>query len=164
LIIRPLAFRPKKGAKLSYRNPAYLICTDPTLPIEQILQAYIWRWEVEVNFRDEKTVMGVGNAGVRTVSAVQNLPAFQVATYAYMLLAAELSCVSPSILPSPKWRNYTPSARLSTNNIQALFRSEFWFPHLFHNKNGFVQNSAVSQTHFYSIHSANSSILSAVNG
>jgi len=164
LIIRPLAYRPKNGARLSYRNPAYLICSDPTLPIEQILQGYLWRWEVEVNFRDEKTLMGVGNAGVRTEAAVQNLPAFQVATYAYMLMAAELSGAALSNLPSPKWRNYTPSARLSTNNIQSLFRSEFWFPNTLQNKSGFALNSSDAQTHFFSMHSANSAILSAVNG
>ncbi|MDR2051685.1 MAG: hypothetical protein LBQ63_07950, partial [Deltaproteobacteria bacterium] len=38
-----------------YRNPAYLLCTDPDLPVERLLQAYLWRWEIELNFRDEKT-------------------------------------------------------------------------------------------------------------
>ena len=163
MIIRPLAYRPKKGARLSYRNPAYLICTDPTLPLEQLLQAYIWRWEVEVNFRDEKTLTGVGQAGVRTEAAVQNLPAFQVATYSYMLLAAELSG-SHSSLPVPKWQRKLPEGRLSTNKIQSIFRTEFWLPHLLQNKSGFVQNSSGAQTHFFSMHSPVSAICSALNG
>ena len=164
MIIRPLAYRPRKGARLSYRNPAYLICTDPTLPLEEILQAYIWRWEVEVNFRDEKTLMGVGQAGVRTEGAVKNLPAFQVATYSFMLLAAELSDATPSILPTPKWQRNASTARLSTNKIQSIFRTEFWLPHLLQNKSGFVQNSSDARTHFYSMHSANSAICTASNG
>jgi len=76
LIVRPLSYRPRKGSKLLYRSPACLICSDASLPLEQLLQGYIWRWEIEVNFRDEKTVMGVGQAGVRTDDSVKNLPAF----------------------------------------------------------------------------------------
>ena len=163
MIIRPLAYRPKKDARLSYRNPAYLICTDPSLPLEQLLQAYIWRWEVEVNFRDEKTLMGVGQAGVRTETAVQNLPAFQVATYSYTLLAAELSGSNQS-LPTPKWQRKLPPGRLSTSKIQSLFRTEFWLPHLLHNKRGFVQNTSRSLTHLFSIDSPYSAICSASNG
>lgn len=164
MIIRPLAYRAKKGVRLSYRNPAYLICTDPALSLEEILQAYIWRWEVEVNFRDEKTLWGVGHAGVRTEAAVMNLPAFQVATYSYMLLAAELAEVSSSILPTPKWHPNAATTRLSTNKIQSIFRTEFWLPHLLQNKSGFVQNPSDARTHFYSMHSPNSAICSASNG
>ncbi len=46
LIVRPIAYRLRKGAHLSYRNPAYLICSDPALAPQQILQAYLWRWEI----------------------------------------------------------------------------------------------------------------------
>ena len=31
IIIAPLAYRPRKGAKLLYRQPAYLICRDPSM-------------------------------------------------------------------------------------------------------------------------------------
>ncbi len=46
VVIRPKGFRPRKGARKSYTQPAYLICTDPTLPIEDILQEYVWRWDI----------------------------------------------------------------------------------------------------------------------
>jgi len=164
VIIRPLSYRPRKGAKLLYRNPAYLICTDTSLPLEQLLQGYIWRWEIEVNFRDEKTIMGVGQAGVRTEAAVKNLPAFQVAVYSYMLLAAELSDVSASSLPAPIWQPKTSSGRCSTQKIQSIFRTEFWLPNLSENKIGFVFNSTNARTHFFSIYSPNSAIWSALNG
>lgn len=39
LIVRPIAYRRRKGAPLDYRNPAYLLCTDPALSPQQILQA-----------------------------------------------------------------------------------------------------------------------------
>ncbi len=51
VVIRPLAYRPRKGAHLLYRNPVYLLCTDPDLPLERLPQSYLWRWEVELNFR-----------------------------------------------------------------------------------------------------------------
>ena len=53
VIVRPLAYRPRKGARLLYRNPVYLLCTDPDLSLERLLQSYLWRWEVELNFRQE---------------------------------------------------------------------------------------------------------------
>jgi hypothetical protein len=46
LIVRPIAYRLRKGAHLSYRKPAYLISSDPTLAPQQILQAYLWRWDI----------------------------------------------------------------------------------------------------------------------
>ena len=164
LIVRPLSYRPRKGAKLLYRNPAYLICSDAALPLEQLLQGYIWRWEIEVNFRDEKTIMGVGQAGVRTEDAVKNLPAFQVATYSYMLLAAELSGACASSLPTPKWQRKAPSDRCSTQKIQSIFRSEFWLPNSPNLKSGFTSIFPDERTRFFSIYSSSSAIFSALNG
>ena len=54
LVIAPLGYRLRKGSKLLYRQPAFLICTDPTLSIQSLLQHYLWRWDIEVNFRDQK--------------------------------------------------------------------------------------------------------------
>ena len=54
VVIRPLSYRLKNGGKLLYRKPTYLVCSDNDLDIETLLQAYLWRWEIEVNFRDEK--------------------------------------------------------------------------------------------------------------
>ena len=125
VIIRPLAYRPRKGAKLLYRDPAYLICSDPQLPLKQLLQAYLWRWEIELNFRDEKTIIGVGEAQVRTPVAVEAVPAFVVATYAFMLLAAHSVRATPLSVPSPKWSPQPPSARCSTNSILSIFVPSF---------------------------------------
>ncbi len=82
LIVRPVAYRLKQGADLNYRKPAYLICTDPTLAPQQILQSYLWRWEIEVDFRDEKTLLGFGEPQVRTAAAVRTTSAFFVFVYA----------------------------------------------------------------------------------
>jgi hypothetical protein len=45
---------------LLYRQPAYLLCTDPQMALQEFLQLFLWRWDIEVNFRNEKTLLGVG--------------------------------------------------------------------------------------------------------
>jgi hypothetical protein len=126
VVVRPLAYRPRKGAHLLYRNPAYLLCTDQDLPLDQLLQSYLWRWEVELNFRDEKTVMGVGEAQVRTKAAVEAVPAFVVAAYAFLLLAGTEDNKKEPVLPKPKWRKSNPPARQSTASMIGMFRSQLW--------------------------------------
>lgn len=162
VIIRPLAYRPSKNSRLLYRDPAYLICSDPLLPLDKLLQAYLWRWEIELNFRDEKTIFGVGEAQVRTPQAVQNLPAFIVAAYAFLLLAAHSLQVMPACLPSTKWYPQKPSARCSTQKILSLFRAFYWNLNINLIKSGFVSNSLPSQTHFFSSFSLSSALLLAL--
>ena len=79
LVIKPLGYRLTVGGKLLYRQPAYLLCTDPQMAVPEFLQQFLWRWDIEVNFRDEKTLLGVGQAQVRTASSNQNAPALAVA-------------------------------------------------------------------------------------
>ena len=65
IVIAPLAYRLRKGSKLLYRQPAFLICTDPNLDPQLLIETYFHRWDIEVNFREEKTLLGVGQAQVR---------------------------------------------------------------------------------------------------
>ena len=50
IVIRPLGYRLSKDSRILYRDPAYLICTETGLDIKDILQAYLWRWEIESAF------------------------------------------------------------------------------------------------------------------
>lgn len=138
VIIRPLAYRPKKGARLLYRDPAYLLCTDPSLPIETLLQTYLWRWEIEVNFREEKTILGMGEAQVRTESAAALAPAFVAAAYGMLHAAAAQIDITDSGLPLPKWRRSQPPMRPSTAALISRLRADLWTQALGLNKNGFV--------------------------
>lgn len=122
--IRPLAYRPRKGTRLLYRNPVYLVCSEPALPLQRLLQAFVWRWEIEVNFRDQKTVLGVGEAQVRTPAAVQAVTAFIVAAYAFLLLAAART--GRIALPPPKWRQEQPAQRDSTPRLLGALRHQLW--------------------------------------
>jgi hypothetical protein len=125
IIIAPLAYRPRQGARLLYRNPAFLICTDPKLPLDKVVQYYFWRWDIEVNFRDEKSLLGVGQAQVRKAQSCQSLPALQVAAYALLLLAAART--NPGeLLPPPKWRARRKPERVSTQRLLQNLRFEVW--------------------------------------
>ncbi len=142
IVVRPLAYRPRKGARLLYRNPVYLLCTDPELPLERLLQSYLWRWEVELNFRDEKTVMGVGEAQVRTKTAVESVPAFVVAAYAFLLLAGTEDNKAGPMLPQPKWRTDDPQERQSTARMIGMLRSQLWGKAMGVNLTDFVTGKA----------------------
>ena len=102
-MIAPLACRSRPGAKLLYRQPAYLIVSDPHLPLQRIVRHYVQRWDIEVNFRDEKTLPGVGEAQVRHPRSVAGLPRMIVAAYSWLLLAARRAAeaqASPDASPT----------------------------------------------------------------
>ncbi len=142
VIVRPIAYRPRRGTRLGYHKPAYLICTDPQLSAPLLLQAYLWRWEIEVNFRDEKTLLGLGEAQVRTEPAIRTASAFTVFCYALLLLALHRCGVVHSPLPRPRWRRPNPKrplVRISTAQALSLFRADAWSVAFgLVNKNGFA--------------------------
>lgn len=128
IAIRPLSYRLSKHSPLLYRKPVYLVCTDTTLPLELILQYYVWRWEIECNFRDEKTLLGMEQAQVRTPQAVACLPVFISAVYSFLLLAAsQMPSPDESFQKfSPKWRKHDSSLRVTTPQLISLFRKQLW--------------------------------------
>jgi hypothetical protein len=129
VVIAPLGYRLRKGSKLLYRKPAYLICTDPALALAQLLQEYLWRWDIEVNFREEKTLLGLGQAQVRVPESTQRVPALAVGAYALLLLAAFRTYGpdgQPESVPLPKWRRTDPPARATTARLINQLRYELW--------------------------------------
>jgi len=129
VVIKPLAYRLTKKSRLLYRNPTYLICTDNNMDIEELLQAYLWRWEIEVNFRDEKTILGAGKAQVRNPKSAENVPAFVAAAYSFMLLAYHKAQKIPGnkeVLPRAKWYRVKPGQRLTTGDIFNNLRAQLW--------------------------------------
>jgi hypothetical protein len=128
VIIAPLAYRLRKGSKLLYRDPGYLICTDPELEPRHIIEAYFQRWDIEVNFRDEKTLLGVGQAQVRAETSVESAPAFTVAAYGMLLVSAQRAFGNSDqdLLPQPKWAARSKSTRTSTQQMIHQLRAEVW--------------------------------------
>ena len=142
----------RRGKPRSSRSrrwePAYLICTNPDLPLQALHQAYLWRWDIEFNFRDEKTILGVGQAQVRSEAANQNAPALAVAAYATLLLASVKTygaAGKPETFQSPRWHNRKPEKRATTNELINQLRYELWSDTLTTNFTGFSSRSAPDQ-------------------
>ncbi len=105
------------------------MCTDPELPLEQLLQFYLWRWDIEVNFRDEKTILGVGQAQVRSEASNQNAPALAVAAYCLVVAGAVKTYGAegrPETFKRPRWYKRKPEQRASTNELINQLRYELW--------------------------------------
>jgi hypothetical protein len=127
LVIKPLGYRLRKGSKLLYRQPAFLICTDLQLDLKTLLQAYIDRWQIECNHRDEKSLIGTAQGQVWNPLAVTRLPQFQVAIYSLLLLASILTYGfqrTGAYLPLPLWRR--KSTRPSTLDLLNLLRDQIF--------------------------------------
>lgn len=107
IVLSPQPYRRSPKGKLLYHQPGYLLTTDLTTPAPVLIQAYLDRWQIEVAHRDEKSVLGVGQAQVRNERSVMRQPAFTVAAYALLLLASlkayggERTSDMPAL---PRWR------------------------------------------------------------
>jgi hypothetical protein len=107
LVVAPVGYRTSKNGRKYYRQPAYLLTTDLSTSAIELLQAYFDRWGIEVNHRDEKHILGVGQAQVWNEQSVTKVPALLVAMYSWLLLAGQ-KCYGPTRTeiyePLPKWR------------------------------------------------------------
>lgn len=125
IILASTPYRNSPNGKTHYRQPAYLLTTDMKRSVEDIIQCYLDRWQIEVNHREEKSNFGVGDAQVRNPKSVPRQPAFAVAIYAMMLLAAEKAYGSgrgEAYVPLPKWRRR--AKRPSCQDIVSQLRRE----------------------------------------
>jgi len=142
IIIRPLGYRLSKNSRMLYREPAYLICTETGLNIQNILQAYLWRWEIEVDFREEKTILGCGQAQVRNPNSAERLPAFVAAMYGLLHLASHKASAKPNtvMLPRPKWYPKQEEKRVTTGDLLNNLRAQLWAKATGMSFSGFVDN------------------------
>lgn len=126
ILIKAAGHRLRKGSRLLYRQPAFLITTATTLDVRYLIEAYLARWELEVNFRDEKSLLGVGQAQVRSLLSVPRTPAFLVACYAaILLLSLRLfdDRRTDAFEKLPAWRAHPP-LRPSTRDLITLLKKE----------------------------------------
>lgn len=129
VVIAPLSYRLRKNSKLLYRRPAFLVSTDAELDLRALVQEYVQRCDIETNFREEKTLLGVGQAQVRNMHASNAVPALQVASYALLLLATLRASQAPEkadLLPQPKWNAASAPPRFSTARAINQLRAELW--------------------------------------
>jgi len=106
-VLAPTPYKKRKSGTRYYRQPAYLLCTDRHSAATPLLQIYFDRWQIEVNHREEKDNLGVGQAQLWNAIAVPKQPPLAVAAYSALLLAA-LTNFGPQrcavYAQLPRWR------------------------------------------------------------
>ncbi len=126
IVIAPTRYKKTKGQKRwYYRDPAYLLTTDLETNVEILIQKYFDRWQIEVNFQEEKRDMGLGQAQVWSEKSIPKVPAFLVATYSAMILSAIIvygGSRNKDFQILPKWRKN--SRRPSCLDIMTRLRFE----------------------------------------
>lgn len=125
LVVAPTPYRKRKSGRLYYRQPAYLLTTDLTAHARTLLQIYFDRWQIEVNHREEKDTIGVGQAQLWNPVSVPKQPALAVASYSALLLASLMAfgaARGAAYAPLPKWRRN--ARRPSALDLIALLRQE----------------------------------------
>jgi len=125
LVVAPTPYRKRKSSRLYYRQPAYLLTTDLTGHARALLQIYFDRWQIEVNHREEKDTLGVGQAQLWNVTSVPKQPVLAVAAYSALLLASLLAFGAErgeAYAALPKWRKN--ARRPSCLDLIALLRKE----------------------------------------
>ena len=126
IVIAPTPYRLTLSGRLLYRQPAYLLTTALDMPVERLIQHYFDRFQIEQNHRDEKELLGLGEAQVRSRRSVRRAPAFVAALYGLLLLAS-LKAYGPKrtadYVRLPKWRRRQPQ-RASFHDILAQWRVE----------------------------------------
>ncbi len=124
-VIAATPYRKRRSGKLYYHHPAFLLTTMLKGSTRQLLQMYFDRWQIEINHRDEKDTLGVGQAQLWNPVSVPKQPALVVASYSGLLLAA-LKAFGPgrgeAYAQLPKWRS--SAKRPSCLDLATLLRKE----------------------------------------
>ena len=125
IVIAPTPYRKSKSKRLYYHDPAYLLTSDLHSSLKQLLQIYFDRWQIEVNHREEKDTLGVGQAQLWNVTSVPKQPVLVVAAYSALLLASLQAFGAErgeAYAQLPKWRR--KARRPSCLDLITLLRKE----------------------------------------
>lgn len=124
-VLAPIPYYVPGRGRCHYRDPAFLLTTDLLGSPRELLQPYFDRWQIEVNHREEKDTLGIGQAQVRSLRSVPRQPAFAVAAYSALLLASLLAFGihrDSHYQPKPKW--HRGASRPSCLDLVTLLRQE----------------------------------------
>ena len=125
IVVAPTPYRKRKSGRRYYHRAAYLLTSDLTSSLKRLLQIDFDRWQIEVNHRDEKDTLGVGQAQLWNETAVPKQPVLSVAAYSALLLASLEAFGAErgsAYAPLPKWRR--KAQRPSCLDLVTLLRRE----------------------------------------
>lgn len=145
IVIAPTPYKLSKNSRTNYRQPAYFLTTDQDTPAKRLVQPCFDRWQIEINHRDEKDILGVGQAQVTSEQSIPRHPALAVASYSMLLLAAlrEFGPGRTDDYPVlPKWRKNSKRASFLdiVTRLRADVSNEASVSHFL--KDNFYQNLA----------------------
>lgn len=125
IVIKPMPYRKTGSKNDNYRDPCYLLTTDLTSDVSELIQAYFNRIEIEQNHRDMKNNLGLGQAQVRSEIATERHPQMIMLAYSILLLAI-LKTYGPlrtiNYIPPPKW--YRGRLRPTIEDMKRQLRRE----------------------------------------
>lgn len=126
IVIKPVPYRRTKSGYQNYRDPAYLLTTDMESETTALIQAYFNRFEMELNHRDLKNNLGLGEGQVWSEASVERHPQTIVIAYSSLILST-LEAYGPNrtdnvyLLP-PKW--YRGQSRPTIEDMKRKLREE----------------------------------------
>ncbi len=127
IVVAPTPYRRNRKGKLEYRESAYLLTDDFELDAVILIQKYFDRWQIEVNFKEEKQQMSLGKQQNWSQKSIEKVPAFIVASYGALMLAGVIHFSEnrnhKSFNKLPRWRNKN-GKRPSFADFQQVLRKE----------------------------------------
>ena len=124
-VLEPTKYKVRKTGELQRRDPGFLLTTLTNGQTQNLLQLYFDRWQIEVNHREEKDTLHLGQAQLHNPIAVPKQPALVVAAYSALLLAS-LIAYGPERTdiyePLPRWRGN--AKRPSCLDLVTLLRKQ----------------------------------------
>jgi hypothetical protein len=106
IVLKRIPYHPRKG-HTSYRQPAFLLVLGPEITLRQAIQAYHDHLAIELNIKEEKSIIGIGDAQVSNENSVERQPAFAVCAYSALLLSSVVTyqdIMTPQLAVLPSWR------------------------------------------------------------
>lgn len=122
IVLKRIPYHPRKG-HISYRQPAFLLVLGHEIKPKQAIQAYHDHLAIELNIKEEKSIIGVGEAQVNNEESVKRQPAFAVCAYSALLLASVVTyqdVMTPQLAILPIWRKEAtrPSIRMLIRQLK----------------------------------------------
>lgn len=99
-VIKRIPYYARKG-HITHRDPAFLLFINTCAVAKTCIQAYFDHNGIELNFKEEKWICGLGQAQIRSDKSVERQPAFVAASYSALILA---SINTPYLAPLDRWR------------------------------------------------------------
>ena len=124
ITVHGVRYRRNRNGYVNYREPIYLLSTDLKTDVKKLIQFYFYRWEIEVNHREIKNDLGIGQPQVWNEKSVERCPKLIALANSIIHLAhlnLKEKCDSAYLKP-PKW--YKFRKRISLEYMRRRLREE----------------------------------------